>query len=397
MNQTKYFLVVFVLFIGCFKVDTPKDTEKFKYFVGKGEFKRTIQEAHQIATEDIFKQAAEYIGIEVSVSYSSEISESGREFRDKLYTKTDKLYLQSHLIKQNIEEIKDQGLYSITLVAEYPREELEKERKRIEDFRQKKRQLIAESLSKIELAAQKKNYQELQNQFLIVFGNDYSENDQRKVELILAQLFEKYTVDYVETDSTLIINSFPAAYFIFGKNLFRKLNSIDGKYVFSKLSEGYFSPFNPIDLYGKIPVSTLQIIEQFSWQLKRQKTSFSFEFDFNSENQVNLSSFKDNLYSSLTKLGFENNPRQAKFRVINQIESFIRSENIGGVISVGLKINSTIKSLHDKRSAVFVSKEIIGFGGNEKDATKNATDKIQTYLSTEWIENFNYTFYETFN
>ncbi len=397
MNQTKYFLFGFVLVLGCSNFEAPKDSEKFKYFVGKGEFKRSIQEAHQIATEDIFKQASEFIGIEVSVSYSSLVSETGREFRDKLETKTDKLYLQSHLIKQKIEEIKEQGLYSVTLVAEYPREELDKERKRIEEFRLKKRKMIEESLSKIEVAEQNRNYPELQNQLLIVFGNDYNENDQRKIELVIARLFENYTVDKIETDSTLTINSSPTVYFIFGNNLFRKLNSIYGKYVFSKEVEGYFSPFNPIDLKSKIPGSTLQLIEQFTQKIKRQKTSFSFEFDFNSENQVNLSSFKDNFYASLTKLGFENNPRQAKFRVTNQIESFIRSENIGGVISVGFKINTIIKSLRDKRSAVFVSKEIIGFGGNEKDATKNATDKIQAYLSSEWIENFNYTFYENFN
>lgn len=397
MNQIKYFLFGFVFLLGCSKFEVPKDSEKFKYFVGKGEFKRTIQEAHQIATEDIFKQTAEFIGIEVSVSYSSEISETGREFRDKLDTKTDKLYLQSHLIKQNIEEIKNHGLYSVTLVAEYPREELDRERKRIEEFRLKKRKMIEESLSKIEISAQKKYYLELQNQLLIVFGNVYNENDQRKIELILASAFENYTVDKFETDSTLTIISSSTAYFIFGNNLFQKLHSIDGRFVFSKEAEGNFSPFNPIELKGKIPNSTFQLIEQFSQPIKRKKTSFSFEFDFNSENQVNLSSFKDNFYSSLTKLGFENNPRNAKFRVTNQIESFIRSENIGGVISVGLKINTTIKSLRDKRSAVFVSKEIIGFGGNEKDATKNATDKIQAYLSSEWIENFNYTFYENFN
>lgn len=398
MKIINRFLVGLFFVFGCSNVHHYTDDENFKYFIAKGELKRTVEEAHRIATEDLFKQISEYVGVEVSTIFISETSENGRKFKDKLETKTEKLFLQSHIIDTQIDEIKEQNLVTVTLVAQYPKSELNDERNRIEHYRAQKRNIINNALSKIEAACQNQNFPEIENQLPVIFGSDYSDNDQRSVQKNLAALHETVSFRETRNDSMIQLTCIPSTYyFLFGKGHTEKVNVSSGTIIFSSNLSGLFSPFNLNLLQTQVPVSIYQQMELFAYPIKRNRNKFSFEFEFNSENQINLESFKDNFYSSLTQVGFENNSKEAKFRVTNRVESFTRSNNIGGVISVGLKVITTIKSIKDKRTATFASGEMIGFGGSEKDASKNASDKIQTYLSSDWIDSFNYIFYENFN
>lgn len=394
------FIGVVLLGLGCNTFQIPNDTAEYKYFVGYGTHKRTIDEGHRVATEDILKQVSDYIGIEIQGSYQSLTTENGRIFLDRLNTKTDKLFLKSHIIDQHIDEDKENNLFSVILVAQYPRTELESETKRVEDERRKRLQLSNEFTSRFKQMVQSHDYTGINKSLPNLPKNIVSENDWLSVNNSLTILSQtNWIQESSENNSPVFIlhDKLKSCFIEFGKSQFSELTAnANNQIMLSNLVSGKITPFHLTESIEGLPEETKKILLSFSHDIERKPINFSIEMSSDAADETGVRFVEEEVKSSLNKLGFINQPRYAEYRILFDLTTQQRSDNVGGVISVGAKLITTVSHIKSGKKTNFISAEIVGFGGNSQDALKNIRDKIQKYLTSDWIEEFNYRVYKTF-
>ena len=306
----------------------------------------------------------------------------------------------SHIIKQQIDEDKKNNLYSVILIAQYPRSELDSETKRIESDRKKRLKLSIEYTSRFNKMVQDHDYDGINKSLANLSKNIVSGNDWLSINNNLTKLSQTNWISGSNENKSgifILHKNLKSCFIEFGKSKFAEITpDSNHQIVLSSLVSGKITPFLLSEPINSLPAETQNILLSFAKDIERKTTNFSIEMSSDYDEESGVRFVEDEVKSSLNKMGLIHQPRNAEIRVLFDLTTQQRSDNVGGVISVGAKFTTTVSHIKSGKKTSFTSPEIVGFGGNTLDALKNIRDKIQKYLTSDWIEEFNYRVYKTF-
>ncbi len=126
-------------------VKPPKD-KKNLYFVGTRTGAESLNQAKREAVDNAVKEIVEYFGIKAETRYQAKASYYSTQIMDQIETKGEARVAGISLEEMYYEEWIEEGArtYNVFVLLQYPRAELEKEKKRLkEEEARKKREAIA--------------------------------------------------------------------------------------------------------------------------------------------------------------------------------------------------------------------------------------------------------------